>query len=164
MNQSSTIQWNEFTIREATPADIDIVLHQRLSMFQDMGYHDDTLLSTMLVTSRPFFAERLEDGRFRAWLVENSEHNVVAGGGLLILDYPSSARDPSPKRPLIVNVYTESAYRRRGIARQLMTIMIDWCRDKGFGSVVLHASNDGRPLYEQLGFTQTNEMRLMLRK
>lgn len=164
MTPPNSIQWNEFAIREATPADIDIVLHHRLSMFRDMGYHDDVVLSAMLDTSRPYFAERLEDGRFHAWLVENNDHKVIAGGGLLILDYPSSARDPSSKRPMIVNVFTEVQYRRKGIARQLMTIMIEWCRERGFGLVVLHASDDGRPLYEQLGFVQTNEMRLILRK
>jgi len=164
MNKSNNLRWKEFTIREATPADVDIILHHRRSMFYDMGYRDDTVLSAMLSTSRPFFAERLEDGRFRAWLVENQNHDVIAGGGLLVLDYPSSARDPLPRRPLIVNVYTEAAYRRKGIARQVMLTMIAWCRNEGFGSVVLHASNDGRPLYEQLGFTQTNEMRLMLGK
>ena len=162
MNQVNSLRWKEFTIREATSADIDIVLHHRRSMFYDMGYHDDAMLSAMLSTSRPFFAERLGDGRFHAWLVENGDHDVIAGGGLLILDYPSSARDPLPRRALIVNVYTEAAYRRKGIARQVMLTMIDWCRNQGFGSVVLHASDDGRPLYEHLGFTQTNEMRLLL--
>jgi GNAT superfamily N-acetyltransferase len=60
-------------------------------------------------------------------------------------------------------MYTEPAYRRKGIARELMKRMIDWCRQEGFGTVLLHASKDGRSLYESLGFTPTNEMRLMLR-
>ena len=44
----------------------------------------------------------------------------------------------------------------------LMRTLIDWCRAEGFNSVNLHASVDGRPLYEQLGFEATNEMRLGL--
>jgi GNAT superfamily N-acetyltransferase len=117
----------------------------------------------MLKTSRPFFDRRLSDGTYRAWLAEDPAKNVIAGGGLIIFDYHSSPSDPFPKRPIIVNMYTEPAFRRQGIARTLVRIMIDWCRNEGFGSVVLHASNDGRPLYEQLGFRPTNEMRLMLR-
>jgi len=38
-----------------------------------------------------------------------------------------------------------------------------WCRDQGLRSVFLHASDFGRPLYEDLGFRQTNEMRLSLK-
>jgi GNAT superfamily N-acetyltransferase len=163
MSTSTTIQSSEFTIREATIADLDIVMHHRRSMFSDMGYADESALNAMLSTSRPFFAERMADGGYRAWLVENSFHQVIAGGGLIIFDYHSSPTDPFPKRPVIVNMYTERPYRRKGIARMLMRTMIAWCREEGFGSVGLHASNEGRPLYEELGFKPTNEMRLMLR-
>ena len=64
---------------------------------------------------------------------------------------------------MIVNVYTEPAYRRRGLARRLMIAMLDWLRQQGYGTVSLHASDYGRPLYESLGFKVTNEMRLQLR-
>jgi hypothetical protein len=43
-----------------------------------------------------------------------------------------------------------------------MLLMIQWLREQDFGSVVLHASDEGRPLYESLGFRPTNEMRLKL--
>lgn len=60
---------------------------------------------------------------------------------------------------LILNVYTEPAWRRRGLAVLLMQRVLDWAAANGVKSLVLHASNDGRPLYEKLGFTATNEMR-----
>jgi hypothetical protein len=44
-----------------------------------------------------------------------------------------------------------------------METVIAWCRSQGFVSVALHASRDGRPLYEALGFEPGNEMRLPLR-
>ena len=44
-----------------------------------------------------------------------------------------------------------------------MLTMIDWCRREGFAFVSLHASKDGRHLYDGLGFKPTNEMRLNLR-
>ena len=59
-------------------------------------------------------------------------------------------------------MYVVAEFRRRGIAREIMGTRIDWCRAQGFHSVNLHASTDGRPLYEQLGFEATNEMRLGL--
>ena len=115
------------------------------------------------MASRRFFEERLSDGRFRAWLALTPSGEIVGGGGVLVFEHLPSPRDPSPERPLIVNVYTDPAYRRRGIARALMEIMVSWCREKGFGSVTLYASPDGKPLYQDLGFSPTNEMRFMLR-
>ena len=153
----------ELHIRRATIADIATIMHHRRSMFFEMGHQDEAALAAMLKTSEPFFAKRLADGSYAGWLVEGPEKEVVAGGGLIIFEYHSSPADPVPRRPIIVNMYTEPAYRRKGIARELMKRMIDWCGQEGFGTVLLHASEDGRSLYESLGFEPTNEMRLMLR-
>ena len=150
-----------FKIREATSADLKIVVHHRRSMFFDMGYRDEAALAAMEATSEPFLAKGLANGSYRGWFVEDSGR-VVAGGGIIIFEYHSSPSDPNPKRPLVVNMYTEPDYRRRGLARRLMEIMIAWCKQEGFGSVLLHASDEGRPLYEALGFVPTNEMRLKL--
>lgn len=109
------------------------------------------------------FLERLANGQYRAWLVESAPEQVIAGAGIIVFDYHSSPLDPCPRRPVIVNVFTERAHRRQGIARKLMEILVEWCREEGFGSILLHASNEGRPLYDSLGFKPTNEMRLMLR-
>jgi hypothetical protein len=43
-----------------------------------------------------------------------------------------------------------------------MDAILDWCRANSLDVVVLHASKDGRPLYDSMGFTATNEMRLIL--
>ncbi len=44
-----------------------------------------------------------------------------------------------------------------------MAAMIAWLRENDFAAVALHASEQGRGLYEQLGFRPTNEMALALR-
>ena len=67
-----------------------------------------------------------------------------------------------PGRAYILNMYTEPEYRGRGIARRIMQAILNRCCVEGFGLVSLHASAQGRPLYESLGFEPTNEMRLRL--
>lgn len=64
---------------------------------------------------------------------------------------------PGPQG-IIVNVYTEKEWRRRGLGELVMRAIIEWSRENGIASLVLHASEMGRPLYERLGFEQTNEM------
>jgi GNAT superfamily N-acetyltransferase len=59
----------------------------------------------------------------------------------------------------IMNVFVEPEWRRRGIARTLMEEVLAWARTTGIVSLVLHASEDGRALYESMGFVPTNEMR-----
>jgi GNAT superfamily N-acetyltransferase len=59
-------------------------------------------------------------------------------------------------------VYVRPAYRRRGIGRELTEAAIAWAREHGCYSVRLRASEDGRPLYEGLGFEPMPEMELRL--
>jgi predicted GNAT family N-acyltransferase len=46
------------------------------------------------------------------------------------------------------------------MARALMQIALEWCAANQVDAVILHASAEGRRLYESLGFEPTNEMRL----
>jgi GNAT superfamily N-acetyltransferase len=87
---------------------------------------------------------------------------VVGGGGIVVADWPGYPSEHHAKRVWILNVYTEPASRRSGVAKQLLDTMLNWCRINKFTSVSLHASSAGRPLYERMGFGQTNEMVLKL--
>lgn len=55
-------------------------------------------------------------------------------------------------------VYVRPEYRRRGIAAKLMQLAIAWSRERGCKSVRLRASDEGRFLYEALGFRAGREM------
>jgi ribosomal protein S18 acetylase RimI-like enzyme len=80
----------------------------------------------------------------------------------VVTAWPPSPLRLAPRRAYILNVYVYPEHRRRGVARKLMHEMLEWCRAERFTAVALHASVDGRALYDELGFTPTNEMRLQL--
>jgi GNAT superfamily N-acetyltransferase len=144
-------------IRPATAQDLETIIYHRIAMFRDMGYPDQVLAAIEEV-SRPLLSHALQNSSYHGVLAESNGSGVVGGGGVLVVPWPGT----EPHRAWIQNVYVVPQFRRRGIARELMRTLIDWCRAQGFQSVSLHASADGRPLYEQLGFEATNEMRLGL--
>ena len=150
------------TIREGTVADIPEIARHRRRMCEDMNYTDDHALSTMVSLTADYLKKAIPEGSFRSWLACD-DGRVVAGGALVISPWPSHAYDLDCRRAMILNVYTEPQYRRRGIARQIMETIIAWCQQQGFARVSLHASEHGRRLYESLGFVDSNEMRLNLR-
>lgn len=149
------------TIREATGADVDSIVRHRRLMFSDMGIGDAAALDAMTAAASASIRAGIETGAYRGWLVE-ADNRIVAGGGLVIFEYQPSPAEPMSRRAAVLNMYTEPKWRRRGLARRLMETMIDWCRAEGFAALSLHASDEGRPLYEALGFRATNEMRLIL--
>lgn len=150
------------SIREATQNDVPEILRHRRGMYEDMGYKDAAVLAGMAPTSKPYVARALADGSLRAWLAI-SAGQVVGGGAVLISPWPSHPYDQQCRRATILNLYVDREFRRRGIARRLMQTMIDWCKKDGFVFVTLHYSDDGRALYEFMGFKPSNEMRLELK-
>ena len=154
---------DEIVIREAQPQDIAEIVRHRRRMYEEMGECNAAALDAMQASSAAFLERAIPGGLFRGWLAETRDRRVVAGGGMMIVPWLSRPADPEPRRAWILNVYTYPEYRRQGIARRLMRTMIEWCQKAGFQSVSLHSSEDGRPLYESLGFKTTEEMKLVLR-
>jgi len=150
----------EITIREARPEDLAIILHHRRSMFRDMGEGTVGELDRMVEAARPWTAQALASGSYRHWLAIDGAGRAAGGGGVLLSPWPANPHDPCTERAVILNVYTEPNFRRRGVARQVMQAILAWAKARGLRGVNLHASSEGHDLYEALGFAHTNEMRL----
>ena len=155
-----------YRIRRATAADAGVLARHRAEMFRDMGELPASVYDTLIDAARAYLTQAVTDGRYVGWIAEMDagSREIIGGAGLQLrelLPRPDVARERLVRGPqgLIVNVYTERAWRRKGVADALMRELLQWCRGNGIESVVLHASDEGRPLYERLGFRPTNEMR-----
>lgn len=150
--------------RLANAGDIDALVRHRAEMFAETGMRRDERFETMLTNSERWFRARVADGTYLGFLIAptDSPRRIVAGGGLLVLDWPPTHRDAGTLRGYILNVYVEPDHRRRGLARDVTEACLDTCRARGIHIVTLHASAAGRRLYERLGFAVTSEMRLVL--
>jgi GNAT superfamily N-acetyltransferase len=139
---------------------------QRATMFLEMGRVSAGAVDALAKASAAYFEAAIPGDAYTAWVaVPIAEPTRIIGGGGVqrrpVLPGPDKW---APDRIIdeeahIVNIYTEPAWRRRGIAALLMRHILDWTRAEGLTRVNLHASDAGRPMYEQLGFVPTNEMR-----
>lgn len=151
----------DYVIRAAELVDAPVIVEHRRAMFADMGHRDEAALTAMSRDFEPWLRRKMASGEYMAWFAE-ADTGVVAGAGVWLMDWPPHISGGSAPRANLLNVYTAPEWRRRGVARELVNIAIAWCRERGVAIVILHASEEGRPLYEALGFVRTNEMRLML--
>ncbi len=154
-----------YLIRRATAADAATIAQHRVAMFRDIdpAILDETA-AALFDASSVAIAATLQDGSYLGWLATTNTNQVVAGVGVHLKPQLPRFSDDRTRVitglvPLVVNVYTEPDWRSQGIARALMTQLMQWATDEGFDRVLLHASDFGRPLYNALGFTPTNEMR-----
>ena len=150
-------------IRVATPNDLAAIVRHRRNMFRDDLGSSAVALNAMERTSAPYIERGLREGWYHGWLAMDSGR-AVAGAGIIVYDWPSNPRAPEQtQRAYLLNVYTESAFRGRGIARRLVSRAISWARRNGFSALWLHACKAGHPIYSSMGFVPTNEMKLQLR-
>jgi len=144
--------------RPATAADALLITRHRRRMFVDAGRRDDQRLELMAQAHEPWVAQAINDGKYLGWLSED-DGKVVAGTGLLLLEWPPHPLDPqSSKRGYLLNVYVEPEYRRRHLATNLIELALAEARRRGIRVVALHSTEEGRRLYEAAGFRTTNEM------
>jgi GNAT superfamily N-acetyltransferase len=155
-----------FALRLATVADIPTLVSHRHRMFEDMDAlkgvrRDRAGFDAMDAAYAGQLRYEIPAGSTRVWVIEHAGQ-IAASGALKLTDW--LPRPDGSRRGLVYihSVYTEPAYRRQGLARRILTAIIDYCRDNGWPRLSLHASELGRGLYEELGFHTTNEMRLVL--
>jgi GNAT superfamily N-acetyltransferase len=150
-----------YAVRRASADDINTLVAHRRAMFVDMGYRDEAALDSMAAKCHSWLLIRMNRGEYLAWLAIAPDGSIVAGTGLWLMDWPPHMIGTGT-RGNILNVYTAVEFRRRGLAGELMKAAMQWCRSNGVDTVVLHASPEGRRLYESMGFAGTNEMRIRL--
>jgi GNAT superfamily N-acetyltransferase len=152
----------EFSIRQGTLDETEWVVAHRRAMFVAMGYRDDGTMQQMIREFRPWLAQKMKTGEYLAWFAVDQGGAIAAGLGMWLMDWPPHMLGPGPARANILNVYTRPESRRMGLARTLVEQAMEWCRANGISTVILHASDAGRPLYESMGFRPTSEMRIIL--
>ena len=140
-------------------------------MFHDMGDIPDHLFEEFRDMSRDRLREQLTSGEYIGWLASPADSlgKIIGGAGVQLrraMPHPLTSPNGEAgiaegRHAIIVNVFTEPEWRRRGVAALLMQHIIDWSRKERLDRLVLHASDEGRALYEKLGFVLTNEMKFV---
>jgi GNAT superfamily N-acetyltransferase len=152
----------KFVIRPGTLADVETIVIERRAMFLDAGFRDEEKLAAMSAAFRPWLQSKMRAGEYLAWFAVDADGAIAAGLGLWLMDWPPHMIGPGPWRGNILNVYTRPDSRRMGLARRLMDTALAWCRVNEVRAAILHSSDEGRALYESMGFQPTNEMRIVL--
>lgn len=158
----------EFMLRRATVADAPIIARHRAEMFTDMGRLLPPLYDAVVAATSGYLEQTLPTEEYVGWLAAPSAmpDRVIAGAGVLQRRVPPHPADVAGtvllaegRQGVVLNVFTERPWQRHGLARLLMERVLAWAAETGLETLVLHASPDGRRLYESMGFVATNEMR-----
>lgn len=144
-------------VRELSENDLELVCRHRKEMFRDAGRGEE-VLQVMTEHFRDWLRPHLRDRTYFGFVVcENDQ--PIAGIGLMLIDWPPHPAHPTTdKRGYVLNVYVEPEHRRRGLARELMSLADAEFAKRGVRFAILHATEKGRGMYSGLGWSGTSEM------
>ena len=146
---------------KAGPEDLELLVRTRIQVLLAANQlPEGTDMTAVETASRDYYRAALADGSHAAWLVFDGDTWIGAGGVSFYRIMPTY-HNPSGRRAYLMNIYTRPDYRRRGIARHMVDLLVGEARQRGITAISLEATDMGRPLYEAYGFVQMpSEMEL----
>ena len=139
---------NNVTYRRLTEKDLEDFIEMRITQLREEGAKEDIDLHPAL---NDYYKRHLGDGTFVSWLALDGE-KIVGTSGMSFVEKPPYFGCPSGKIGLLSSMYTDPNYRRKGIAKDLLTKVIDEARQYGCGAIQITASDMGVKLYTACGF------------
>ena len=150
------------TYRIASVADVDALANLRWRMETERHpEHPQTEAgyTAYLEAARRAISAEIERGAHIALLAE-ANGEPVACAILIWWTMLPTLTELSRKKGYVSSVYTDPAWRSRGIGRRLMEQVIGQAQEMGVQRLILWASEMGRPLYLDQGFTPSRALEL----
>ena len=149
---------NKIIYRKTTKADMKILMKLRLEMLREVNglsgeYEYD---ENFIFESRRYF----ESGEQTTVIASDGE-TLVGCASLSYTWIMPTFSHPTGNRAHLMNVYTRADYRRRGISKKMVEILIDEAKENGVTEISLDATEMGRSLYESLGFNASDSCMVM---
>ena len=130
--------------------DLDMFISMRINQLREEGAKEDIDLTPALYD---YYTRHLADDTFVSWLaVDNGR--VIATSGMSIVEKPPYFGCPSGKIGLLSSMFTDKDYRRMGIAKELLSRVVNEARLRDCGTVQITASDMGVLLYTDFGFVK----------
>lgn len=140
------------TYRKLNENDLDVFIKMRIHQLREEGAKEDFNLEPAL---RDYYLRHLSDGTFISWLALDNDR-LIGTSGISIVEKPPYFGCPSGKIGLLSSMFTEKAYRRKGIAKTLLSKVVDEAKKQRCGTFQITASDMGVLLYSNFGFDKND--------
>ena len=140
------------TYQKLTEDKIDTFIQMRINQLREEGATEDI---DIVPTLKDYYARHMADGTFVSWIALDGD-KIVGTSGMSFVEKPPYFGCPSGRIGLLSSMFTDPAYRRKGIARELLSRVVEEARAYGCGTVQITASDMGVLLYTSFGFVKNS--------
>ncbi|MGN0387129.1 MAG: GNAT family N-acetyltransferase [Lachnospiraceae bacterium] len=142
----------EIVYKRLTEDELDVFINMRIHQLREEGAKEDIDLVPAL---QDYYKRHMADGTFVSWLAYDGE-KIIGTSGMSFVEKPPYFGCPSGRIGLLSSMFTNPEYRRKGIAKELLSHVIKDAEEYGCGTVQITASDMGVKLYTDFGFVHNN--------
>ena len=134
--------------KRLTEKELDTFIVMRINQLREEGAKEEIDLAPAL---KQYYMRHMADGTFVAWLAFDGDR-IIGTSGMSFVEKPPYFGCPSGKIGLLSSMFTHPDYRRKGIAKELLSRVVNEAKVFGCGTVQITASDMGVKLYSDFGF------------
>lgn len=138
----------EIKYRRLTERELETFIEMRIHQLREEGAKEDIDLRPALLD---YYKRHMADGTFVSWLAFDGD-KIIGTSGMSFVEKPPYFGCPSGKMGLLSSMFTNPEYRRRGIAKELLSRVVKDAKAYGCQTVQITASDMGVKLYADFGF------------
>jgi GNAT superfamily N-acetyltransferase len=138
----------EIQYKRLTEAYLDTFIQMRINQLREEGATEDFDLVPAL---KDYYGRHMADGTFVSWIAFDGD-KIIGTSGMSFVEKPPYFGCPSGRIGLLSSMFTDPNYRRKGIAMNLLSRVVEEAKNYGCGTVHITASDMGVKLYTAFGF------------
>ncbi|MBO7448772.1 MAG: GNAT family N-acetyltransferase [Clostridiales bacterium] len=138
------------TYKRLTEDQVDVFIQMRIRQLREEGATEDIDIVPAL---KDYYKRHMADETFISWLAMDGD-KIVGTSGMSIVEKPPYFSCPSGRMGILSSMFTDPSYRRKGIAKELLSKVVEEARKMDCGMVQITASDMGVLLYTDFGFVK----------
>ena len=138
----------EIKYQRLTEKELDNFIEKRIHQLREEGAKEEIDLVPAL---KDYYQRHMAEGTFVSWIALDG-NTMIGTSGMSFVEKPPYFGCPSGKIGLLSSMYTDPDYRRKGIAKELLSRVIEDAKEYGCGTIQITASEMGVKLYTDFGF------------
>ncbi len=140
----------DINFKQLSENELETFITMRIRQLREEGAMEDIDLRPAL---RSYYKKHMNDGTFVSWIALDGE-KIVGTSGMSFVEKPPYFGCPSGRIGLLSSMFTDDDYRRRGIAKKLLSLVVEEAKKYGCGTIQITASDMGVLLYTDFGFVK----------
>ena len=142
----------KITYHKAAPEDIELLIDLRIQFALELsGPQPEEKIQHLKREMRHYFKRAIPENSCISFIAR-CDGAVAGNGSVQIREQPGNFKNPSGKWGYIMSMYTLSGFRRKGICKAILDLLIAEAGKQGVTAFELHATKEGEPVYKNNGF------------